>query len=142
MERKRMSTREGKLYLDGEEVMDMITTQVNITPEVAESRACGQRGKSRKWVGHDITGSFSQYRTNAWMKEAIKQYIKDGITPVFTYVGMQDDPDSYYSENYGSTIVTLEGLVITGDINLINLDAEGELVIDEIEFGAEDIILK
>lgn len=139
---ERMSLREGNAYLDGEKVMDAVTCEVMFTPEVAESRSIGQRGLSRRWIGGDTTGSISEYKSTPWLKNAVKSYIDTGKTPKFTMVFVQNDPASDYSSTYGKDIVTLENVVITSDIPLIQLDSEGELVQDEIEFGAENIIIK
>lgn len=142
MDRNRMSLREGKVFLDGEQVMDLVTCEVLFTPEVAESRSIGQRGKSRRWIGYDVTGSINEYRSTPWLKDAVKKYIDTGRTPKFTVVGMQDDPASDYGATYGKDVVTVEGVVLTGDIPLIQLDSEGEHVQSEIEFGAANVILK
>ena len=141
MDRNRMSLREGKAYLDGNLVMDLVTMEILFTPEVAESRSIGQRGKSRRWIGQDVTGSITEYRSTPWLKEAVKKYIATGKTPKFTYVGMQDDPNSDYGSTYGKDVITVEGVVITSDIPLIQLDSEGEHVQSEIEIGAANVII-
>mgnify|MGYP000859076448 FL=1 len=142
MDRNRMSLREGRVYLDGEQVMDLVTCEILFTPEVAESRSIGQKGKSRRWIGYDVTGSINEYRSTPWLKKAVKKYIDTGKTPKFTIVGMQDDPASDYGTTYGKDVTTVEGVVLTSDIPLLQLDSEGEHVQSEIEFGAENVILK
>lgn len=141
MDRNRMSLREGKAYLDGNLIMDLVTMEILFTPEVAESRAIGQRGKSRRWIGQDVTGSITEYRSTPWLKEAVKKYIATGKTPKFTIVGMQDDPNSDYGSTYGKDVITVESVVITSDIPLIQLDGEGEHVQSEIEVGAANVII-
>ena len=74
------------------------------------------------------------------MHDAIKDYIKTGVTPEFTLQGIQDDKNSDYFDKNGKIKVTLKGVVLTGDLSLLNLDAEGELLQDEIEFGAHDMV--
>ena len=142
MDRNRMSLREGKVFLDGEQIMDLVTCEILFTPEVAESRAIGQKGKSRRWIGYDVTGSINEYRSTPWLKDAVKKYIETGRTPKFTVVGMQDDPASDYGVTYGKDVVTVEGVVLTGDIPLVQLDSEGEHVQSEIEFEDANLILK
>ena len=44
----------------------------------------------------------------------------------------------YYAAN-GTETVTCVGCVLTGDLNLINLDSEGQVVEDAISFNAKDI---
>ncbi len=137
----RRSLREGRVYLDGEMVMDLVTCEILFTPDIGESRALGEKGKSRRWLGFDITGSISQYRSTPWLKTAVKKYVDSGATPSFTVVGMQDDSVADYDIEYGKDVITVEDMVITGDIPLLNLDTEGEFVQDEIEFGARNVVL-
>ena len=139
-DKNRMSLREGRLFLDGEQIMDLISAEIIFTPEVAESRAIGQKGKSRRWIGYDVTGTITEYRSTPWLKNAVKQYVNTGKTPKFTLVGMQDDPNSDYGQTYGSDVTTVQGMVLTGDIPLLQLDSEGEHVQNELEFGAESVI--
>mgnify|MGYP002621705800 CR=1 FL=1 len=138
--KRRISLREGSLYLDGTMVADAVKVEAVYTPEVAESRGLKEKGLSRRWIGHDITGTITEYRTTPWMYNAIKKYIKDGSTPEFTLTGIQNDKNSDYYDKNGNIKVTLKGVVLTGDLSLLNLDAEGELLQDEIEFGAHDVV--
>lgn len=136
----RMSLREGSAFLDGEEVLDCIKLSAVFTPDVGESKSIGQRGKSRRWLGYDITGSITQYRSTPWLKIAIKRYLETGETPVLTIVGKREDKASDFFKNNGAEVVTLQTVVLTGDISLIELDSEGEFVEDTIDFGAESMI--
>ena len=136
----RISLREGSVFLDGNQVMEAVKLEANFTPEVVESRILKERGVSRRWIGYDITGTITEYRTTPWLHDAIKKYIRDGITPVFTITGIQNDKNSEYYEKNGKIKVTLKDVVLTGDLSLMNLDAEGELLQDEIEFGAKSMV--
>lgn len=138
--KRRISLREGSLYLNGTKILDAVKCEAVYTPEVAESRGLKEKGLSRRWIGHDITGTITEYRTTPWVYDAIKSYIKTGITPEFILQGIQDDKNSDYYDANGKVKVTLIGVVLTGDLSLINLDAEGELLQDEIEFGAHDMV--
>ena len=136
----RISLREGSVFLDGNQVMEAVKLEANFTPEVVESRILKERGVSRRWIGYDITGTITEYRTTPWLHDAIKKYIRDGITPVFTITGIQNDKNSEYFEKNGKIKVTLKDVVLTGDLSLLNLGAEGELLQDEIEFGAKSMV--
>lgn len=138
--KRRVSMREGSVYLDGVKIMDAVKCEAVFTPEVAESRGLKERGLSRRWIGHDITGTITEYRTTPWARNAVKKYITNGVTPEFTITGIHNDTNSDYYDKYGNESVTLKGCVLTGDISLINLDAEGELWQDELEFGAHDMV--
>jgi hypothetical protein len=138
--KRRVSLREGSLFLNGTKILDAVKCEAVYTPEVAESRGLKEKGLSRRWIGHDITGTITEYRTTPWVHDAIKGYIKSGVTPEFTLQGIQDDKNSDYFDKNGKIKVTLKGVVLTGDLSLLNLDAEGELLQDEIEFGAHDMV--
>lgn len=139
MDRNRMSLREGKGFIDGVQILDLIKLESYFTPEVVTSRSVGQKGTSRRYIGHDITGSITEYKSTPWIKDIIKKYLDSGETPKLTIQGVQDDPNSEYGAEFGRDKATLIGVVLTGDLPLIMLDSEGELVQNEIEFGAYDI---
>jgi len=137
---RRISLREGSVYLDGNRVMEAVKLEAVFTPDVSETRVLKERGISRRWLGFDITGTINEYRTTPWLKEAIKGYIKSGITPEFTITGIQNDKGSDYYTANGNIKVTLKDVVLTGDLTLLNLDAEGDIMKDEIEFGARAMV--
>lgn len=138
--KRRISLREGSVFVDGREIMDAVKLEVKFTPEVNESRSLKERGVSRRWLGFDITGTITEYRTTPWIHDAIKKYMEDGVTPIFTITGIQDDKGSDYYEEYDIIKKTLTGVVLTGDLSVINLDGEGDVMQDEIEFGANDMV--
>jgi len=61
-DKNRMSLREGKVFVDGEQILDLVKCEIYFTPEVVESRSVGQKGKSRRYLGYDITGNISEYK--------------------------------------------------------------------------------
>ena len=139
--KQRISLREGSLYLDGIEIADAVKCEAVFTPDVSETRGLGDRGVHRRWLGYDITGTITEYRTKPWIHEAIAKYLKDGKTPEFTIQGIQNDIGSDYYAEHGNITKTLRGVILTGDLSLLNLDAESDDVLtDEIEFGAHTVI--
>ena len=138
--KRRISLREGRVYLDGTEIMDAVKLEAVFTPDVNESRSLKERGVSRRWLGFDITGTITEYRTKPWIHDAVKKYMQTGVTPEFTITGVQDDKGSDYYASYGLITKTLRGVVLTGDLTLINMDAEGDVLQDEIEFGANNMV--
>lgn len=140
MSRNHMSLREGKVFIDGVEVLEQVSCNINFTPDVAESRVLGEKGKSRRWLGRDISGKMTEYRSTPWLREAIKKYERSNATPKFIIQGLQNDGQSEYGKKHGSIILTCLDCVLTGDIPLIALDSGGELVKDSIEFGVYDIV--
>lgn len=135
-----ISLREGKMFIDGVEVMDSIKCEIKFTPDVWEGRQLGERTPSSRWLGCKIAGNMTRRRSTPWLREAIKRYNKDKGTPEFTIQGIMNDENSdFYAEN-GSEVVTCVGCVLTGDLNLINLDSGGNVVEDNIAFNVKDIV--
>ena len=66
--------------------------------------------------------------------------MKTKETPEFTIQGIMDDKNSDYYEQYGDQIITVVGCVLTGGLNLINLDSEGQVVDDNIAFNGKDLV--
>ncbi len=138
--KRRMSLREGKVFLDGLKVLDSVKFDIFFKPEVATSRALGEAGTSRRYLGYDITVNLTEYKSTPWIKEAIKKYLKTGATPEFVIQGIQDDRNSDYYDEHGSDTITCKGCVLTGDIPLMALDSGGEYVQNSVTFGANEMV--
>ena len=119
----------------------MSVMQYNKNPiSMREGKQLGEKTPSSRWLGATITGSITRRRSTPWLKETIKKYLNDKGTPEFKIQGVMDDENSdYYVEN-GSNVITCVGCVLTGDLNLINLDSGGDVVDDVIAFNAKDIV--
>lgn len=136
-----ISLNNGAVFLDGVKVMDSIKFEIKFTPEVWSGKQIGDKTKSRRWLGYDIAGSITRRRTTPWLKELIKKYILTGRTPEFTIQGIIDDPGSDYCTEFGSDTVTAVGVILSGDLPLISLDADSTDVLNEtISFTAKDIV--
>lgn len=134
-----LSMREGKVYLDGVEVADSCKCQIVFTPKVWEGQALGDPGTNRRWIGYDITVTIESWKTNNRWASMVQRYIKNGATPEFKIQGVQADRNSdYYAKNKTNKI-TAVGCVPTGDINLLDMDTDGEVVKESIKFGAKKI---
>lgn len=135
-----ISLREGKVFIDGVEVMDSIKFKIKFTPDVWTGRQLGERTPSSRWLGCQITGEMTRRRSTPWLREAINRYNKTKETPEFTIQGIANDENSeFYSAN-GADVVTCVGCVLTGDINLIDLDSGGNVVEDSVSFNIKDIV--
>lgn len=137
---KPLSLVEGKAYIDGIEVMDAAKMTIQFVPKVANYRIVGKKGTHRRWVGYDITGTLEEYKTTNRYEKIVKGYIANGKTPEFTFQGIRTDQDSDYFGAVGSESVTVIGAVITSEIPLLNIDSDGELVKENITFGARDVV--
>ena len=137
--KKPLSLEEGKIFIDGVEVIDAAKLTILYQPKVWSGKMLGDKGTNRRWLGRDITGTLDEYRTTPRFNNIVAKYENDGITPELTIQGVRVDKDSDYYELLGSESVTLTGCVLTGDITLLSLDTDGEVVKDSISFGAKHI---
>lgn len=134
-----LSAREGKIYLDGDLIADTCRFQAVFTPNVWEGKALSEPGTNRRYIGYDITGTLEMWRTTPLIKNKIKEYITTGATPEFTITGINDDVNSDYYDANGTDKITLLGVVLTGDINLMDLDTDGDVIRDSLSFGAKKL---
>lgn len=137
--KKPLSLEEGEIFIDGVEVIDAAKLTILYQPKVWSGKMLGDKGTNRRWLGRDITGTLDEYRTTPRFNNIVAKYENDGITPELTIQGIRVDKDSDYYELSGSESVTLTGCVLTGDITLLSLDTDGEVVKDSISFGAKHI---
>lgn len=135
-----ISLREGKVFIDGYEVFDSVKCEIKFTPDVWTGRQLGDRSASSRWLGYSITGSITRRRTTPWLRDIIQGYIKTGKTPELTIQGVMDDQGSEYYANNGSETVTVVGVVLTGDLSLISLDADGQVLDDTMGFNAKALV--
>lgn len=135
-----ISLREGKIFINGIEVYDGVKCEIKFTPEVWTGNQLGDRVASSRWLGGSITGTITRRRTTPWLEDAVKKYLETGKTPEFTIQGISDDKGSEYYANYGAKTVTVFGVVLTGDISLLSLDSEGQVLDDAVGFNAKGIV--
>ena len=136
-----LSAREGKVYIDGTLVADACKFQLVFTPNVWEGKALGDPGTNRRWIGYDITGTIEEWKTTNLWKTKIKEYLDSGKTPELTIQGICDDVNSdyYIANGKVNDTITAMGCVLTGDIPLMDLDTDGEVVKESIKFGAKKL---
>lgn len=135
-----ISLREGKVFIDGIEVMDSVKCDVKFTPEVWTGKQLGERTNSSRWLGYAIVVSITRRRSTPWIKEVIKRYIATGRTPELTVQGIMNDENSDYFSEFGSDTTTVVGCVLTGDLPLTALDSAGEVVDDVVTLNGKDIV--
>lgn len=135
-----ISLREGKIVIDGITCVDGVKCEIKFTPDVWTGRQLGEITPSSRWLGATITGNITRRRSTPWLKNAIKRYMNTKGTPEFIIQGIMDDENSDYYEDYGTNIITVVGCVLTGDLNLINLDSGGDVVDDNIAFNGKGIV--
>ena len=131
---------EGKIFIDGVECFDGVQCEIKFTPDVWTGRLLGETTPSSRWKGASITGTVTRRRSTPWLEDVVKKYMNDKVTPEFTIQGIMNDKNSDYYENYGDKTTTVVGCVITGDINLIKIDTNGDAFEDAINFNAKEVM--
>lgn len=135
-----ISLREGKIFIDGVECLDNVKCEIKFTPDVWTGRQLGERTPSSRWLGASITGTITRRRSTPWLKEAITKYKRTKGTPEFTIQGIMNDENSDFYDSNGPDTVTCVGCVLTGDLTLVSLDSDGQVLDDAISFNAKDFI--
>ena len=135
-----ISLKEGKVLIDGVEVLDAVSCTIQFTPTVWSGKTLGERTNSSRWLGYDITGTMTRRRSTPWLAETIAKYKKTGKTPEMTIQGVMNDKASDYYAAHGNYTVTAVGCVLTGALPLTALDSHGDVVDDAISFNAKDIV--
>ena len=137
---KPINVTEGKVYIDGIEVMDSVKFTVRFVPQVWSGTIIGKKGTNRRWINYDITGTIDEYKTTPRWSALVKKYLDDGITPELTMQGVRTDKDSDYYEQNGSETATVTGVVITSEIPLFDIDSDSQVVKESISFGAKGFV--
>lgn len=132
---------EGKLYINGEQVLDARKVLIKVSINNTESKRLGDRTTSSRAVGYDISVEISQYKSNKFAIDIIKKYLDTGLTPKFKVQAMNNDKGSDFFRKYGNDTITVTGCVPTGDLNLIDLDASTTDYVEEtITFKGSAIV--
>ena len=131
--------KEGKMFIDGVEVIDSISATIVFTPDVWTGKVLGELTDSSRWKGGNFTGTLTRRRSNDWLAETVKKHLSDKSTPEFKIQGIMDDKNSDYNAAHGDIKVTAVGCVLTGGLNLINLDTAGDVLEDTIAFNAKNV---
>lgn len=132
---------EGKLYINGEQVLDARKVLIKVSINNTESKRLGDRTTSSRTVGYDISVEISQYKSNKFAIDIIKKYLDTGLTPKFKVQAMNNDKGSDFFRKYGNDTITVTGCVPTGDLNLLDLDASTTDYVEEtITFKGSAIV--
>lgn len=137
--RSPLSAREGRVYLDGVLIADTCKFKVVFKPDVWSGKQLSEPGTNRRWIGYDIEVTIEEWKTTRRYRNMIDAYLKTGRTPELTIQGVQTDKNSDFYTANKSEKVTCIGCVPTGDMNLIDMDTEGDVVKESITFGAKRV---
>lgn len=135
-----LSAREGKVYIDGVLVADTCKFAVKWKPTVWSGKQLSEQGTNRRWIGYDIELTIEQWKTTRMYRQMVDRYIDTGKTPEFTFQGIQEDKNCDFYEKNGAEEITCLGCVLTSEVNLIDMDTDGEVVKETATFGAKKIV--
>ncbi len=131
-----ISGKEGRLFLDGEELAYIKVFDANIEKNKAEVNIMGRRMTGHKTTGASGTGTATFYKVTSRFIRLIADYVKTGEDPYFTLQSVLDDKGS----GRGTERVTLFD-VNFDSAKVGNLDVDSEALEEEVPFTFEGIDL-
>lgn len=128
-----ISAKEGRGFINGEEIINGVKFELVVEKEKVEVKRLGNRVTGNKAVGMKVTGNITEYHATSRYAKMLKQYKATGEDVYFTLMGVVDDKGSGRGTE---RIVAYDCNIDSATI--LNIDAEGELIKDEVPFTAED----
>ena len=129
-----ISGKEGRLFLDGEELAYIKVFEANIEKNKSEVNIMGRRMTGHKTTGASGTGTATFYKVTSKFVRLIADYVKTGVDPYFTLQSVLDDKSS----GRGTERVTLFD-VNFDSAKVASLDVDSEALEEEVPFTFEDI---
>lgn len=129
-----ISGKEGRLFLDGEEVAYIKSFEATIEKNKGEVPIMGRRMTGHKTTGASGTGTAVFYKVTSKFVRIMIEYVKTGVDPYFTFQSVLDDKSS----RRGTERVTLFD-VNFDSAQVGNLDVDSEALEEEVPFTFEDI---
>ncbi len=128
-----ISGKEGRLFLDGEEMAHIKTFEATIEKDKSEVKIMGRRMTGHKTTGANGTGAATFYKVTSKFIRIMLDYVKTGEDPYFTFQEVLDDKGS----GRGTERVTLYD-VNFDSAKLAGLDVDAEALEEEVPFTFED----
>lgn len=121
---------DGRLWINNTPcatIQSFVLHQTNVYEDVNKA---GQKTKSRRVVGIELTGTITKYKTDNTMVGLMQDY-KDGDTPEIKLIALLENPKTGMMQR-----ATIKGVTF-GEMDLINFEQK-VLAREEIPFEAED----
>ena len=131
-----ISGKEGRVFLDGEELAYIKTFEATIEKKKSELNIMGRRMSGHKTTGASGTGTATFYKVTSKFVRIVMEYVKNGEDPYFTFQSVLDDKGS----RRGVERVTLYD-VNFDSAKVAGLDVDAEALEEEVPFTFEDIDL-
>lgn len=134
--RDTINGKEGRLFLDGEELAYIKTYEATVEKAKEETPIMGRRMMGHKTSGASGTGTATFYKVTSRFIQIMSEYVKTGRDPYFTMQSVLDDPTS----GRGTERVTLYD-VNFDSVKVAGLDIEAASLEEEVPFTFEDFDL-
>jgi hypothetical protein len=131
-----ISGKEGRLFLDGEEMAYVKNFEATVEKNKTEVPVLGRRMTGHKTTGASGTGTLTVYKVTSKFVRLIADYVNKGEDPYFTFQEVVDDKAS----GRGTERVTLSDVNFDSG-KVAGLDAEGAVLEEELPFTFEGIDL-
>jgi Phage tail tube protein len=131
-----ISGKEGRLFLNGEELAYIKSLEATIEKNKSEVNIMGRRMTGHKTTGANGTGTMTFYKVTSKFIRIIRDYVKNGQDAYFTLQSVLDDKSS----GRGTERVTLYDVNIDS-VKVAGLDVDSEALEEEVPFTFEDIDL-
>jgi hypothetical protein len=128
-----ISGKEGRLFLNGEEMAHVKNFEAIIEKNKAEVNIMGRRMTGHKTTGATGTGTATFYKVTSTFVRIMLGYIKTGEDEYFTFQEVLDDKSS----GRGTERVTLYD-VNFDSAKIAGLDVDSEALEEEVPFTFED----
>ncbi|WP_309087206.1 phage tail tube protein [Domibacillus sp.] len=131
-----ISGKEGRIYLDGEELAYAKSFEANLEKNKTEVSVLGRRMTGHKTIGASGSGTLVVYKVTSKFVRLMAAYVNKGEDAYFTFQEVLDDKSS----GRGTERVTLYD-VNFDSAKVAGLNAEGEVLEEELPFTWEGIDL-
>jgi hypothetical protein len=131
--RNAINGKEGKLFLEGEELAHIKNFEATVEKEKEEVPVMGRRMMGHKASGGTGTGTATFHKVTSRFIQIMKEYMNTGVDPYFTMQSVLDDPTS----GRGTERVTLYD-VNFDSVDVAKLDVETTALEEEVPFTFED----
>ena len=128
-----ISAKEGRLFLDGIEMFNCVKLELTVEKDKAEIKRLGVRMTGHKTTGMSASGTMTEYHATSNVGLLFQKYKDTGEDIYLDGTAVVDDKSS----GRGTERIALTGINFDS-VTIINIDAEGDVIQDELPFTIED----
>ena len=128
-----ISAKEGRFFLDGIETLNSIKLELNVEKEKLEIKRLGKRMTGHRAIGISGSGTITEYHATSNIGLLLQRYKDTGEDVYLDGIVVVDDRSS----GRGTERIALVGINFDSAA-IANLDADGDVIKDEIPFTIED----